>query len=190
MHEQVRCCDEVAYHQCHSCSFLNRPNTGSFHGQMFKLNTKFDTDLLLYSLSHFECNSHAVHVLTQRRLLSPLTSTVKSSLFTHVHSSPLSLAARFHPCSANPHTVLVVFNNGRNFSGQTSHVQTQSRLVVAQCSRERGQGMGNAFLSWRIIGLWCVGATKEVRPHHTTLEINLKKKLEVYKASCLQLYIK
>ena len=54
---------------------------------MFKLNTKFGADSLLYSLSHFEWDGHAVHMLTQQHLLPPLTSTVKSSLFTHVHSS-------------------------------------------------------------------------------------------------------
>ena len=35
---------------------------------------------------------------TQWHLPPPLTSTVKSSLFTHAHSSPLSLAARLHGC--------------------------------------------------------------------------------------------
>ena len=34
-------------------------------------------------------------------LLPPLTSTVKSSLFMHAHSSPLSSAARLHPCHIN-----------------------------------------------------------------------------------------
>ena len=55
---------------------------------MFK--PKSDADLLLYSLSHFECDGHTVHMLTQQHLLPPLTSTVKLSLFTHVHSRPLS----------------------------------------------------------------------------------------------------
>ena len=58
----------------------------SFCGGMFKLNAKFDADLLLYSLSHFECGDHRVHMPTQERLPPPLTSTVKLSLFTHVHS--------------------------------------------------------------------------------------------------------
>ena len=53
---------------------------------MFKLNAKFDADSLLYSLSHSECDGHTVHMLTQQHLLPPLTSTVKSSLFTYVHS--------------------------------------------------------------------------------------------------------
>ena len=57
---------------------------------MFTLNAKFDADLLLYFLSHFECDSHTVHMLTQQYLLPRLASTVKSSLFMHAHSSPLS----------------------------------------------------------------------------------------------------
>ena len=40
----------------HSCGLLNHPN--SFHGRMFKLKTESDTDLFLYSRSHFECHSH------------------------------------------------------------------------------------------------------------------------------------
>ena len=68
---------------------------------MFKLNTKFDAYSLLYLLSHSECDGHTAHMLTQQHLLPPLTSTVKSSLFTHVHSSPLSLAAGLHRCHAN-----------------------------------------------------------------------------------------
>ena len=83
----------------HSCGFLNHPNT--FCGGIFKLNRKSDADLLLYSLSHFKCDTHTVHMLTQWRLPPPLTSTVKSSLFTHAHSSPLSLAARLHWCHAD-----------------------------------------------------------------------------------------
>ena len=67
-------------------------NPNSFHGGMFKLHAKFDGDSFAV-LSHFECNGHIVHLLT---LQPPLTSTVKSSLFTHAHSSPLSMAARFH----------------------------------------------------------------------------------------------
>ena len=60
-------------------------------------------------------------MLTQRHLLLPLTSTVKSSSFAHVHFSPPSSAARFHPCHANcTHFI----NNGWTFSGQTSYVCT------------------------------------------------------------------
>ena len=83
----------------HSCDLLNHPS--SFHGVIFKLNTKSDANSLLSSLSHFECDDHTVHMLTQWCLPPPLTSTVKSSLFTHAHSSPLALAARLHRCWAN-----------------------------------------------------------------------------------------
>ena len=99
----------------HSCSLLNHLN--SFHRGMFKLNAKFDADALLYSLSHFECDGHTAHMFTQWSLPPPLTSTVKSSLFMHVHSSPLSLAAKLHWCCAN-HSCYI--NNGWTFSRQTS----------------------------------------------------------------------
>ena len=58
-----------------SCSLLNHPN--SFHRGMFELDTKVHAHSLLYSVSHFECNGHTVHMLTQRHLPPPLTSTVK-----------------------------------------------------------------------------------------------------------------
>ena len=69
--------------------------------------------ICIYMLSHFECNGHTVHMLTHQHLRPPLTSTVKSSLFMHVHSSPLSL----HWCHAN-HSPYI--NNSWTFSGQIS----------------------------------------------------------------------
>ena len=112
------------YLRCTHCiipeRLLNHPN--SFRGGMFKLNAKSDADSLLYSFSHFECNSHTVHMLIQQCLLPPLTSsTVKSSLFTHACSSPLSLAARLHQCHTNRSHYI---NSGWTFSGQTSYFQT------------------------------------------------------------------
>ena len=83
----------------HSFSLLN--HTISSCQRMFRFNAKFDADSLFYSPSHFVCNGHTVHILTQRCLPPPLTSTVKSSLFTHEHSSPLPLADRLHRCHAN-----------------------------------------------------------------------------------------
>ena len=89
-----------------------------FPWRIFKLHAKFDADSLLYSLCHFECDGHTVHVLTQWHLPPPLTSTVKS-LFTHTHSSPLSLAARLCCHSANhPHYI----SNGWTFSRQTLYI--------------------------------------------------------------------
>ena len=113
MHERTCCHDEAANHQL--------PIAAAFCGGMFKLSTKFDADLLLYSLSHFECDGHTVHKLTQWCLPTPLTSTVKSSLFTHAYSSPLSLTARLHQCQANhsPYS-----NNSWTFSGQSSYIHS------------------------------------------------------------------
>ena len=90
MHEQAHCYDEAAY----NCGLLSHPNR--VHGGMSKLNTKVDADLLLYLLNHFECTGHTGHMLTQWHLPPPLTSTMKSLLLMHAHSSPLSLAARLH----------------------------------------------------------------------------------------------
>ena len=108
-----------------SCSLLNHLN--SFRRGMFKLNTKFDADSLLYLLSQFECDSRTVHMLTQWHLLSPLTSTGKSSLFTHVCSSPLSLAARLHGCHIN-HSYFI--NNGWTFSGQTLYMSVSILIII------------------------------------------------------------
>ena len=101
---------------------------------MFKLNTKLDADSLLYSLSHFECDGHTVHKLTQQCLLFPMTSTVKSSLLTHVHSSPLSLAARSHRCCAN---LSCYINSGWMFSRQT-HILTGPAPVVSHPHTQEG----------------------------------------------------
>ena len=115
MHKQAHCCDEAASHQLPTASaFWIIPIVST--EKCSSLTGNFGADLLLYSLSHFECNGYTVHVLTQRHLPPPLTSTVKSSLFTHAHSSPLSLAARLRRCHAN-HSHYV--NNGWTFSGQT-----------------------------------------------------------------------
>ena len=101
----------------HSGGLLNHLNC--FHGGMFKLNAKFGADSWLHSLSPFECDGHTVHMLTQQPLLPPLTSVVKLSLFTHVNSSALTLAARLQGCHAyHSHYI----NNGWTFSWKISCV--------------------------------------------------------------------
>ena len=55
--------------------------------------------LLTQSLSMCTEHGHPVHTLSQHHLPPPLTGSVKSSLFTQAHSSPLSLAARLHQFS-------------------------------------------------------------------------------------------
>ena len=117
MHERAHYHDEAANHQLPVAAAFW---ITQFARGTFKLNAKFDADLLLYLLIHFECDGHTVHKLNQWRLSPPLTSTVKWSLFTHAHSSPLSLAAKLHGCHTNlSHYV----NNGWTFSQQTlSHI--------------------------------------------------------------------
>ena len=57
-----------------------------------------------------------VHMLTEVCLLPPpLTSTVKSSLFMHAHSSPFSLAAQLHQYHGNHCHYM---NNGWSVSQQ------------------------------------------------------------------------
>ena len=101
-------------------------STEQFPRGMFKLNEKFGVDSLLYLLSHFECKGHTVGLLSQQCLPPPRTSTVKSSLFTHAHSRPLSLAARFHRCYAN-HSCYI--NNGWTFSIQITHTHTHTHYI-------------------------------------------------------------
>ena len=119
----------------HSCDLLNLPN--SFQGGTFKLNAKFDAGSLLCSLSHFECDGHTVQILTQLHLPPPLTSTAKSSLFTHEHSSPLTLAARLHGCCTNRSHYI---NNGWTFSGQTPYFYNEIFYVCVNEEEESVEG--------------------------------------------------
>ena len=59
-------------------------------------------------------------------------STVKSSFFTHVHSTPLSLAARLHWCHTNPCHYI---NNGWTFSRKTSYISQKLCSPEEECSR-------------------------------------------------------
>ena len=66
-------------------------------------------------------------MFNQWHLPPNLTSMVKSSLFMHAHSSPLSLAARSHRCRPNcSHYV----NNDCAFPGQTSSIHHIKRGVL------------------------------------------------------------
>ena len=64
--------------------------------------------ILNVTATQYTCSLNGVYT-------PPLTSTVKSSLFTHAHSSPVSLAARLHRCHA---TCSHYSNSGWTFSGQ------------------------------------------------------------------------
>ena len=98
---------------------------------MFKFNTKFVADSLLYSLSHFECDGHTVHMLTQQHLPLPLSSTVKSSLFTHAHSRPLSWLPDYIDVMQ---TVLVILTMvglfpNRPHTHTHTHIHTQWNII-------------------------------------------------------------
>ena len=71
---------------------------------MLKLNKKSDADSLLYLLSRFECNGHTVHMLTQRHLPSPVTSTVKLLLFMHIPAHSPGLPGYMDV----PQTILII----------------------------------------------------------------------------------
>ena len=101
----------------HSCSFLNHLN--SFLGGIFKLNTKFDADLLLYSVilnataTQYTCSLNGIYcphwLVLWSRHCSHMCIPVPS----------LWLAARLHQWSAN-HSLYI--NNGWTFSRQTLYV--------------------------------------------------------------------
>ena len=118
---------------------------------MFKLNAKFDADLLLYSFSHFECDGYTAYILTQWCLLSPLTSTVKSSLFTNAHSNPISLAARLHHVKQKR----CYTNNGWTFPWQISYtcIYIHKNIIHLQYFRLRmllfGMGINMEFIFFK-----------------------------------------
>ena len=93
---------------------------------------------LMQSWMHISCSIRSVilnvtathvHMLTQRHLLPPLTSTVKSSLFTLAFSSPLSMAGMLHWCCPN-HSPYI--NNGWTFSAQNMYIHILSPLIFPQ----------------------------------------------------------
>ena len=117
MHEQANYHDEAANHQLPipAASWIIWIVSAE---ECSSLTKKTDADSLLYLFSHFEGDGHTGHMLIHLHLPPPLTGTVKSSLFTHAHSSPLALAARLHQCHADcSHCI----NNGCTFSRQTSY---------------------------------------------------------------------
>ena len=96
----------------HSCSLLSHLN--SFHGGMFKLNPKFDADLLLYSLNHFECDGHTVTcsfdgVYCPHWLVQWMTSCHCSHMCIPVHSPWLP---GFIDVT---HTILIIFTMAWHF---------------------------------------------------------------------------
>ena len=96
----------------------------------------------MQNLMQIRCSTHSVilNATTTQYTCSlnsiyhpPLTSTVKLSVFTHVHSSPLSLAARLYQCCANCSHYI---NNGWTFSRPTSYTVI---VTFAKCSRKESE---------------------------------------------------
>ena len=118
MHERTYCCEEAANHQLPiAAAFWIIPIVSMEECSSLTQNLM---QICCSTCSAIWMHSHTVHLLTQRCLLLPVTSTVKSSLFTHAHSSPLSLAASLYQCCANCSHYI---NNGWAFSRQTSYIQ-------------------------------------------------------------------
>ena len=115
MHEQAHCHDEAASHQL--------PTAAAFW--IIWIVSMEECSSFTQNFMQFRCSTHsailnaAATQYTQQSLQPPLTSTVKPSLFTHVHSSPLSLAARWHQCHVNCSHYI---NNGWTFSGQIFYI--------------------------------------------------------------------
>ena len=113
MHEWMHCCDEAANHQL--------PIAAAFW--IFWIVFVEECSSLSQNLMHICCSTHSVLLnamgtqypcLLNGVCLPPLlTNTVKLSLFTHAHSSPLSWATRLYGCCANHFWYI---NNGLTFS--------------------------------------------------------------------------
>ena len=121
MHEHVRCCDEAANIQLPiAVAFwiiwiVSAEECSSFTQNLMQIHCS--------TCSLWVWQPHSTHAHTMAST-PPLTRIVKT-LFTHVYSSPLSLAARLHwYCTNHPHYI----NNGWTFSRQTLYTEWRSIL--------------------------------------------------------------
>ena len=116
MHERACCGDEAASKQFHMAVaswiiwIISLEECSSLMQNLMLIHCP--------TLRHFQCDSHTVHMLPQWRLLHPLTSTVKLSLFMHAGSSPSSLSARLYRYHTNSSYII----KGWPFSGQTLYI--------------------------------------------------------------------
>ena len=180
MHKWACCCDEVAQSPV-AHGLLN--HLKSFRREMFKLNAKVwcRSSLYLFILNvlatQYTCSLNGIYH-------PPLTSTVKSSLFTHVHSSPLSLGARLHPCCAN-HSRCI--NNGWTFYGHPSYSCWISVIRIFfsfhyhTVSNTKDHLLYGIFFLQEILNTWQLVFVKWIEmlnpppPPFFTLELKVKK---------------
>ena len=100
---------------------------------------------LMQNLMQIPCSTYSVILnamatqytcsFSRQCLLPPLINTAKSSLFMHMHSSPLSLAARLCWCHAN-HSRYI--NNSWTFSGKASYIQKQTNWYHGRWRNKAG----------------------------------------------------
>ena len=116
MHEWACCPDEAANHQL--------PIDAAFW--IIQVVSSEECSRLMQNRMQTHCSIHSVILnVIATQYTCPLNgvswphSLVQSSLFTHAHSSPLSLAARLHWCCTN-HSHYI--NNRWTFSRQTLYV--------------------------------------------------------------------
>ena len=109
VHEQAHCCDKAANHQF--------PIAAAFW--IIWIVSAEECSRLIQNLVQICCCACSVILNVMATQYTCSLSgvchphcTVKSSLFMHVHSSPVSLAARLHWCQAN-HSCYI--NNGWTF---------------------------------------------------------------------------
>ena len=120
MHGWAHCCDEAANHQLLTAAaswiirIVSVEECSSLRQNLMQICCSSCSVTLNAMATPCTCSLNSVY-----HLPPPQTSTVKSPLFMHVHSSPLFLAASLHQCCAN-HSHYI--NNGRTLSWQTSYI--------------------------------------------------------------------
>ena len=130
MHQRAHCHDEAANHQLPTAvaqTLLEKQIVFSNHLETIQIVSSEECSSLMQYLMQIPCSIHSIILnvmATQYRCSSKASTTPTGQysellLFTHAHSSPLSLAARLRRCHAN-HSCYV--HNSRTFSGQTWYV--------------------------------------------------------------------
>ena len=114
IHELARCHDKVAHHQLPTVVafwiiwLVSVEKCSSLRWNLMQTSCSTCSVILNVTATQYTCSLNGIYC-------PHLTSTV----FTHVHSTPLSLAARLYPCRTNHFCYI---NNGWTFSGQTSYI--------------------------------------------------------------------
>ena len=132
MHEQVHCHDEATNHRLPvAVAFwiiwiVSGEECLNSTQNLIQIRCSTCSVILNARATQFTCLFNGVYPPS-------LTSTVKLSLFTHVHSHPLSLVARLHWYQANYSHYI---NNGWTFSGQTSYISIKLFLFL-KCDLQR-----------------------------------------------------